>query len=205
MPYYINLMSEEIWKKVHTLKDYEYCTSTSVSNLGRVRNDDTNTLLKLGENSGGYTRFTSRGRTCNVHRVVAVAFVENPMNKPFVTHISGDKTDNRAANLEFITHEERAQRVGLTSRNTSGEKCISKTSVLRHKTGQVDYYWTIVVARDGAIVRRQMRCNEEDTEIPNVVIKCRDNLLKGILCRINPNKNKSGENYIMLEKQKQES
>jgi hypothetical protein len=193
-------MTEEIWKEVHWLQGYHMVKHTSISNLGRVRNDKTMEMIKLGENSGGYTRFTSYGYTHNVHRVVALAFIDNPLKKPFVTHISDDKTDNRANNLEFITHEERAQRMGLTSRNTSGEKCISKTSILRHKTGKVDWYWTVVVARGDTVVRRQMRCNEDDTEIPDVVIKCRDNLINGILCRIHPVKKNRSEYGLLFEK-----
>lgn len=41
-----------------------------------------------------------------VHRLVAGAFIENPLAKPEVHHINGDTSDNRVANLMWVTHLE---------------------------------------------------------------------------------------------------
>lgn len=38
-----------------------------------------------------------------LHRIVAIAFIENPLNLPQVNHIDGDKLNNCASNLEWLS------------------------------------------------------------------------------------------------------
>lgn len=84
-----------------------------VSDQGRVKSLlRDGRILKATKDKKGYLRLRvtlDRKRYAfKVHRLVASAFIENPDNKPQVNHINGDKSDNRAANLEWSSNIENA-------------------------------------------------------------------------------------------------
>jgi hypothetical protein len=80
-----------------------------VSNMGNVKSDKTNRLLKIQTNLGYSTVGLNNinKRYCFlVHRLVAKAFIPNPENKLTVNHINHNTYDNRVENLEWNTSKE---------------------------------------------------------------------------------------------------
>lgn len=90
----------ENWK---TIKNHE---NYSVSNLGEIKNTLTGELLKKHNHPKGYDQVYFAGHTFLVHKIVCEAFHENPENKPCVDHIDGNKKNNSASNLRWVSYKE---------------------------------------------------------------------------------------------------
>lgn len=106
----------EIWKPI---KNFEQ--SHLISNFGRVKSLSRkipsknnsfriskekiliNNLLKNNYHS---IQLCNKGKRFQIHRLVAQAFIPNPLNKPCVNHIDGNGLNNNVYNLEWVTYSE---------------------------------------------------------------------------------------------------
>lgn len=87
----------EEWRKVEGFPNY------SVSNLGNVRNDETGRILKQHQDGNGYGFVRLSRKSIKVHRLVAIAFCEQPEGCHEVDHMDRHKANNHALNLRWVT------------------------------------------------------------------------------------------------------
>jgi len=89
------------------IKDYP---NYAVSKDGNVYNIKTNRCLKKVKISSGYHQVylykNKISKSLLVHRLIAMTYLPNKLNKSDVNHINGIKTDNRLENLEWVTRSE---------------------------------------------------------------------------------------------------
>lgn len=107
---------EEIWKIIDDYDNYK------ISNLGNLKSKSKR--IKKCINRDGYYQVSlyknGNKKSILVHRLVAMTFIPNPLNKPTVNHIDGNKLNNNVSNLEWATCKEQQYH----SRNVLGHNTI---------------------------------------------------------------------------------
>ena len=133
-----------------------------VSNLGNVKNKTSGRVLRQGYNHDGYPHVNLNKRTKTIHRLVALAFIENPLSKPLVDHINNVRDDNRVCNLRWATNPNNGGNQKLSKNNTSGYKGVGYDKQFElytvqfpndEKLGQLRYY-KVFLRLDDAIIDR---------------------------------------------------
>lgn len=127
-------MTMVIWKSV---KDYEGLYE--VSNTGKIKSVTRKRKfgkgyrifegkeLKLQNDKDGYKKISLHNNVKRkrffVHRLVAIAFINNQEGKPVINHKDGNKQNNHVDNLEWVTNSENdihAFKTGLRQPNCGG-------------------------------------------------------------------------------------
>ena len=101
-----NSLDNEEWREI---KDYDgiYFVSNKKRILSLTRNE---AFIMSQTLHNGYLQLSlykdGEEHKELVHRLIAIAFIDNPENKPIVHHIDGNKVNNELDNLMFVSAQE---------------------------------------------------------------------------------------------------
>ena len=104
----IENLDGEIWKDA-----VGYEGLYEVSNLGRIKSlidnhgNSREKIIKPIKNTNGYFIVNlskdKKKHQIKLHRIIALTFIENPNDFPYINHKDENKTNNRVENLEWCT------------------------------------------------------------------------------------------------------
>ena len=130
-------MKEE-WKQIEGFENLYM-----ISNKGYVKSLISNKILKNLCGSTGYyhvSLYKDKKQTIkSIHRLLAIAFIPNPLSKPVINHIDSDRKNNRLDNLEWCTQKENLQHARDSGRlNHDSQK--KKVKSFNPRTNEVTIY-----------------------------------------------------------------
>ena len=124
------MLNKVVWKPILGYEGiYEISNYGDVKSLRRYRGNGNGgymqkeRILKKTKTSTGYYKVelykNKKRKSYKVHRLVAMAFIPNPHNKPNINHRDGNPLNNYVGNLEWCTQKENVKHaldVGLIPR-----------------------------------------------------------------------------------------
>lgn len=116
----------------------------TINKQGEIKRVETQRVLKHHTSHHGYkyVNLTKNGKSKNyyVHRLIAMEFINNPYNKPFINHKNGIKDDNRIENIEWCTTSENEKHsydmLGKTVANRQLNESDAKEIRVKYKCGE---------------------------------------------------------------------
>ena len=154
----------EQWKVIDEFSNY------AVSDMGEIKNLTTGHILKPRRDRYGYltVNFRKDGKVyCRfIHRLVATAYLENPLNKEQVNHKDYNPLNNCVYNLEWTTPKENSQHSICRHAKTRSQR----------KDGELFIYWSKIKNRY-LVQLRKIHHQKQFRTLPEAVAY-RDKMLK---------------------------
>jgi hypothetical protein len=126
-------MINEEWKTIADFDNYE------ISTAERVRNKTTGKYLSNRVNKQGYKvlelSYNNNRKFKQIHRLIAEAFLDNPLNKIFVDHKDNNKLNNSIDNLRWCSKQENTQNRKKNSNNNGYKGVDYKNNQWRARIG----------------------------------------------------------------------
>lgn len=97
---------DEYFVDIDKIYDDEYNNKYSISNYGKIRNNNINLIYKLSNSSGYYKiqliDINGKKKDYLIHRLVAYFFISKENKEKFVNHKDENKNNNYVNNLEWL-------------------------------------------------------------------------------------------------------
>jgi hypothetical protein len=116
---FINIIEGEKWRTIigaennYMVSDFGRVVKKAdktirVANIDEIDVNDKLMVVHQNESAYLHVRGYENGvqKNWKIHRLVATAFIPNPLGKPQVNHVNGIRNDNRCVNLEWVTQKE---------------------------------------------------------------------------------------------------
>lgn len=134
-------------------------TQYLISEIGEIKNIKTNKILK-GTIRNGYRMvkltIKSQKKDYLIHRLVALTFLENPLNLPQVNHKDKNKLNNAISNLEWISIQDNMLHRSKNSVSQKKLRKIEKVVLDEHwRQYKNSNYW---ISDTGDCYNKQTQC-----------------------------------------------
>ena len=129
-----------------------------VSNTGRIRRNGSDKDHSVRDRKGYYAvdlYENGERSTERVHILVAEAFVPNPNNNPMVHHKDGNKHNNNAENLEWVTNKENCDHAWKTGLARPSYGMLGKRNPNGGRKGK-----PIRIVETGEVFKNSLECEK---------------------------------------------
>lgn len=107
------VLDETLWKDIPEFPAYQAHPE------GEIRNKKNKRIFNNESKKHKYKYVMLNKKSLFVHRVIALTFHPNPLNLPAVNHKDNNKRNNRADNLEWISHSDNVKQAVAVGRKVS--------------------------------------------------------------------------------------
>lgn len=144
------------WKTIKQNKNY------SINENGVVKNNATGIIKKPYKNvKNGYLYVdlwnNNKAKKHAIHRLIAEHFIPNPLNKPTVDHIDGNRTNNAISNLRWATYSEQNSRFnthGVRSQKVIVTKSESDLKMVFESITDVANYFGVCLSSISQMIKK---------------------------------------------------